>query len=69
MHNIQASPDLYTKDWLSKQNDIENKEIADMNINIGSINITTYRPTFITTKDIQAVRQDDMHLPDPKLTS
>ena len=46
-----------------------NEEIAGINISIGSINITTYRPTFITTKDIQAVRQDDMHLPDPKLTS
>ena len=59
----KPDPDLHIVDWLLRQNNIENKdeEIAGLNITL-TVNIRTDIPTCITTKDIEIVMQDDIHL-------
>ena len=64
---FKPGPDLFTTDWLSKQNHAGNKhkEIAGMKISTDAISTTTVRHTFLSIQYIQEATHNDtikMHL-------
>ena len=54
-NHIQLSLDLFTVDWLSRQNHTKNKdaELPGMQLNIDSIQTTTNIPDCITIQQLQ----------------
>ena len=65
----KPGPDIYIVDWLSRQNNAENKdgETAGMQLRINAIDATTNIPAYLTIQHIQEATLNDIHLKDHKV--